>query len=88
MVYTFLETMFFQSGTDMQDKHIFKHGKWLHNFWQLIYSVLVVASNDASRSRSSHVLSQMVVRLLKKSWAKSLDSMDATFSKLDQPKLQ
>lgn len=46
MVYTFLETMFFQSGTDMQDKHIFKHGKWLHNFWQLIYSVLVVASND------------------------------------------
>ena len=63
MVYTFLETMFFQSGTDIQDKHIFKHGKWLHSFWPLIYSVIVVASNDglfnlsASHSRSSHVYS-------------------------------
>ena len=42
---------------------------------------------SASHSRSSHVFSQMVARLLKKSWAKSLDSMDATFSKLDQPEI-
>ena len=23
-----------------------KYGKWLHNFWQLIYNVIVVAYND------------------------------------------
>ena len=30
----------------------------------------------------------MVARMLKKSWAKSSDSMDTTFSELDQPKMR